>query len=67
MSSFFAISSILLSGIAAVLGIRAATIDVRNNIDEFIGDLHRQGRWASYAAIAAACATALQAVQQFSQ
>jgi hypothetical protein len=27
---------------------------VRDNIDEFIGDLHRQGRWAAIAASLAA-------------
>lgn len=50
------------SGVAALLGVRALTIVVRDNIDEFIGDLQKHGRWASYAAVAAAIATALQAL-----
>ena len=58
-------ASIMLSCAAALLGIRAATVQVRDNMDAFISDLQRQGRWASYAAIAAAVATALQAAQQF--
>ena len=58
-------TSVILSCIAAVLGIRAATVQVRDNMDAFISDLQRQGRWASYAAMTAALATAPQAFQQF--
>jgi hypothetical protein len=35
-------------------GIRAATVKVRDNLDGFIPDLQRQGRWAGVAATAAA-------------
>jgi len=58
-------AALAMSGIAALLGVRAATIVVRDNIDEFINDLWKQGRWASAAAVAAAIATALQAAQHF--
>jgi len=50
--------------LAAFLGVRAATVKVRDNQDAFISDLQRQGRWAGYAAAAAAISTVLQAVQQ---
>lgn len=65
MASYLSLAALAVSGLAAILGVRAATIVVRDNVDEFINDLQRQGRWASYAAIAAAVATALQAVQHF--
>jgi hypothetical protein len=45
-------SGLLIGGLVA--GVRAATVPVRDNIDEFIGDLHRQGRWAAIAASLAA-------------
>jgi hypothetical protein len=65
MTMYLSTAAIVASGAAALLGVRAATVEVRDNIDVFIADLQRQGRWASYAAVAAALATALQAVQQF--
>ncbi|RUX47773.1 hypothetical protein EOA33_17530 [Mesorhizobium sp. M4A.F.Ca.ET.050.02.1.1] len=52
--------SILSSLIAAGFGIRAATITIRNSIDDFISDLTRQGRWASMAAVAASLSVILQ-------
>jgi hypothetical protein len=65
MASYLSLGALVVSGLAAILGVRAATIVVRNNVDEFINDLQRQGRWASAAAVAAAIATALQAAQHF--
>lgn len=62
--SLLSTAAIAMSGLAAALGVRAATIEVRNNVDEFINDLQRQGRWASFAAVAAALATALQAAKE---
>jgi hypothetical protein len=57
---------ILLCGIIAVVcGIVAATIEVRDSMDHFIGDLQRQGRWAAYAAIAAGIGMALEVVDYF--
>jgi hypothetical protein len=57
----------VVSAVAAVLGIRAATVKVNDNIEKFIYDLQRQGRWASWTATAtaAAVATAIQAVPVF--
>jgi hypothetical protein len=66
MMNLLATASIIISLLAAVFGIRAATVKVRDNQDEFISDLQRQGRWAGVAAAAAAISTVLQAVQHFS-
>lgn len=63
MSNLVSGTSIAVSLMAAVLGVRAATVKVRNNQDGLIFDLQRQGRWAGYAAAAAAISTVLQAVQ----
>lgn len=65
MTNYLPVAAIIVSGIATILGVRAAMVKVRDNMDMFISDLQRHGRWASYAAIAAAIATALQAAQQF--
>jgi hypothetical protein len=40
----------LLSIIGAGLAVRISFLDVRDNMDEFINDLARQGRWQKYAA-----------------
>jgi hypothetical protein len=53
------------AALAAVLGLRAATVPVRDNIDKFIGDLQRQGRWAAWAAVANALAAAVLVYQSF--
>jgi hypothetical protein len=65
MPTYLSIGAIVASLIAALLGIRAATVKVHDNIDRFIADLHRQGRWAACAALAAAIATVLQIVGQY--
>ncbi|TPM33880.1 hypothetical protein FJ955_03860 [Mesorhizobium sp. B2-2-2] len=59
--------SIATSILAAVLGIRAATITVRNSMDDFMGDIARQSRWASFAAVAAGLSVVLQSVDRLSQ
>jgi hypothetical protein len=59
------LASMIVSLVAVALGVRAATVKVRDNIDAFISDLQRQGRWAASAAIAAAISTGLQAIQFF--
>jgi hypothetical protein len=59
------IAAIAFSLIAAALGTRAAFVRVRNSQDDFIDDLQRQGRWASWAAVAAAVSAGLQAVEKF--
>ncbi len=43
---------------------RRAIVDIRDNIDEFMNDLKRQGKWASWAASMAALSVALQGVDQ---
>jgi hypothetical protein len=58
------ILAIASSVVAAGLGIRAATVNVRDNIDEFMNDLKRQGRWASWAAVAAGISVVLQALDR---
>ena len=65
MPQYLSTAALAMSALAAILGVRAATIIVRDNVDEFINDLQRQGRWASGAAVAAALATAFQATKEF--
>jgi hypothetical protein len=50
--------------VAAGIGVRAATVHVRDNLDAFISDLHRQSSWASWAATMAACSAILQAIEK---
>lgn len=59
--------SILSSLAAAGLGIRAATVVVRDSLDDFIGDIARQGKWASWAAVAAGISVVLQAIDRLAQ
>jgi hypothetical protein len=65
MANFLSSVSIIVSLAAAFLGVRAATVKVRDNQDKFISDLQRQGRWAGCAAAAAAISTVIQAAQHF--
>lgn len=50
---------------AAGLSLRAATIHVRDNIDAFIGDIHRQSWWSTLAAAAASATALLVALKAF--
>ncbi|RWP57401.1 MAG: hypothetical protein EOR07_31215 [Mesorhizobium sp.] len=59
--------SILSSLIAAGLGIRAATCVIRDSLDDFMSDIARQGRWASWAAVAAGLSVVLQALDRLGQ
>lgn len=61
------IAAIAASFAAAALGLRAATVQVRDNLDKFMSDLQRQGRWASWAAFAAAVSVVLQSVDRLLQ
>lgn len=63
MSSYLSTIALVIGVAGALLGIRAATVTIRDNQDAFISDLKRQSRWATYAAIAAAVAASLQALQ----
>lgn len=59
--------SILASFVAAALGIRAANVIIRDSIDDFMVDIGRQNRWASYAAVAAGASVFLQSVDHLAQ
>ncbi|TGR13053.1 hypothetical protein EN833_07710 [Mesorhizobium sp. M4B.F.Ca.ET.190.01.1.1] len=59
--------SILSSFIAAGLGIRAATYVIRDSMDDFMNDIAQQGRWASWAAVAAGLSVVLQALDRLWQ
>jgi hypothetical protein len=59
--------SIAVSVLAAGLGIRAATITIRDSIDDFMNDIARQSRWASFAAVAAGAAVVLQSMDRLMQ
>jgi hypothetical protein len=56
--------AILTSVVAAVLGIRAATIPWRDTVDHMVADLRKQGRWSSWAAAAAGVSVVLQAMDR---
>ncbi|MEI9414732.1 hypothetical protein [Mesorhizobium sp. Cs1321R2N1] len=59
--------SIATSILAACLGVRAATITIRDSMDDFMADIARQSRWASFAAVAAGLSVILQSVDRLSQ
>jgi hypothetical protein len=65
MENVTTLAAVGFTALAAVLGVRAATVDVRDNMDKFMEDLQRQGRWASWAAVANAAAAAVLIVQTF--
>ena len=46
--------ALISAGLSALLGLYAAVgIDVRDNIDAFIGDIQRQSHWAAWVITAA--------------
>lgn len=53
-------AALFILGILA--GLRAVSIPIRDNMDRFIEDLHRQGRWAATAAILAGAGSLLEQV-----
>ncbi|ESX26505.1 hypothetical protein X765_22040 [Mesorhizobium sp. LSHC440B00] len=59
--------SIATSVVAARLGIRAATIPIRDSIDDMMPDIGRQGKWASWAAVAAGLSVLLQSLDRLWQ
>ena len=65
MKDWLMIASIVAGVLAALLAVYAANIEVRNQIDSFMGDIHRQGWWASFAAGIAAVGVILQALHYF--
>ena len=56
------IASIALPILGSVLAVKASTIKVRDNMDAFIADIARQGRWNLGASIMSALGTVLVAV-----
>jgi hypothetical protein len=59
--------SIATSLAAAGLGVRAATIPIRDSMDDMMSDIGRQGKWASWAALAAGFSALLQAIDRLTQ
>ena len=51
MAATLAALSAILAVFGALLTWRAAATSIRDNVDEFIGDLAQQGRWYNRAAI----------------
>jgi hypothetical protein len=60
-------ASIAVSLLAAALGLRAATIPIRQTVNHLTLDIGRQGKWASWAALAAAVSAVLQSFDRFLQ
>jgi hypothetical protein len=56
---------LLFALVAALLGLKAATMPVRDSMDDFMADLRKQGRWTSFAAGAAAVSVLAQAIERF--
>jgi hypothetical protein len=65
MKDYLVIGSIVAGLVAAALALIAANVPIRNEIDSFMGDIYRQGWWASWAAFAAAVGVILQAAHYF--
>lgn len=59
MSAILASVSAILALVGTLLTWRAAAIKIRDNIDEFINDLARQGRWYNRGALVIFIAAAL--------
>jgi hypothetical protein len=54
------------AGLSAAFGLYAAFgIEVRDNIDAFIGDLQKQSHWAAYAAATAGVSVLAQAIDKW--
>ncbi|SDP47221.1 hypothetical protein SAMN05428967_2271 [Phyllobacterium sp. YR620] len=60
-------AAISVSLLAAALGLRAATFPIRETINHLTSDIGRQGKWASWAALAAALSAVLQSIDRFLQ
>jgi hypothetical protein len=58
------IAAVFASVVGAGLGLYATSIHIRDNIDAFMSDIHRQSRWATWAAVAACVAAGLSAVER---
>ena len=58
-------ASIVAAVAAAALALFANSIEIRDELDSFMSDIHRQGTWTAYAAVAAAIGVLLQAAHYF--
>ncbi|RUX78272.1 hypothetical protein EN925_10215 [Mesorhizobium sp. M7A.F.Ca.US.006.04.2.1] len=67
MKEYLPYLAIASSVVAAGLGVRAATVVVRNSIDDFMTDIGRQSRRASFAAVAAGASVILRSVDRLAQ
>jgi hypothetical protein len=57
-------AALLVGLVAAGFGIRAATVHVRNELENFIPDIHRQSWWTTLTAVTAALSVILQALEK---
>jgi hypothetical protein len=55
----------ILGVVAAILALRAATVHVRESLDDFIRDIHRQSSWATLSAVVTSLTALLLVVQTF--
>lgn len=62
MKDYLTIAAVVLGLAAALFGVVAAQVHVRNQIDHFMDDIHKQSSRASIAAILAAASATAQAV-----
>ena len=59
MGTLLGAVALTLTGLAIVFSIQAQKVKIRNSMDDFIDDLHRQGWWAMWATILQAVATGI--------
>jgi len=64
MQAALTYGSMFVGILGAAVGLRAATVVVRDNIDVFIGDIRTQSRWATYTAGLAILLSLLQAAEK---
>ena len=62
-SQTLAYAALLIGALGVVLGVRAQTMQVRNQTDHFADDLLRQGKWAMWASIIQMLATVILVVR----
>jgi hypothetical protein len=56
-------SALILTGISVVCSVSAQKIKIRDSMDHFIADLHKQGQWSMWATILQAIAIAILVVR----
>ena len=63
--NLFQLLTFAVAFVAGVLALSAARVEVRDSMDNFMSDLRRQSRWASWAAGGAALAAMLEPIAYF--